>query len=117
MEDAPGEEGRWSAAIGGLGWCWHYAGGGGEGGLRKKQHPVVARPQQKSDPTEVNENNWVDLSLSEVCTEPFREKGTEKGEKFDHKTQKTVHFSGGGWQATPKGAGEVPVMKVITRGL
>ena len=87
------------------------------GGLRKKQHPVVARPQQKSDPTEVNENNRVDPSPSEVCAGPLREKGTEKGEKCDRKTQKTVHLSGGGWQATPKSTGEVPVMKVITRGL
>ena len=87
------------------------------GGLRKKQHPVVARPQQKSDLTEVNENNRVDPSPSKVCAEPFREKGTEKGEKCDRETQKTVHLSGGGWQATPKSAGEVPVMKVITRGL
>ena len=87
------------------------------GGLRKKQHSVVTRPQQKSDLTEVNENNRVDLSPSEVCAGPFREKGTEKGEKCDRKTQKTMHLSGGGWQATLKSAGEVPVMKVITRGL
>ena len=87
------------------------------GWLTLKQHPVVARPQQRSDPTEVNENNRVDPSPSKVCAEPFREKGTEWGEKCDRKTQKTVHLSGGGWQATPKSAGEVPVMKVITRGL
>ena len=47
---------------------------GGVGSLRKKQYPVVARPQQKSDPTKVNENNKVDPSPSEVCAGPFREK-------------------------------------------
>ena len=78
---------------------------------------MFARPLQKSDPTEVNENNRVDPLPSEVCAEPVREKGTAKGEKCDYKTQKTVHLSGGGWQATPRSAGEVLVMKVITRGL
>ena len=87
------------------------------GGLRKKQRPVVSRPQQKGDPTEVNENNRVDPLPSEVCAKPFREKGIAKGEKCNCKTQRTVHLSGGGWQATPKSVGKVPVMKVITRGL
>ena len=78
---------------------------------------MFARPQQKNDPTEVNENNGVDPLPPEVYAEPVRETGTAKGEKCHRKTQKTVHLSGGGWQATPRSAGEVPVMKVITRGL
>ena len=53
---------------------------------------VFARPQQKIDSTEVNENNRVDPLPSEVCAEPFREKGTARGEKCDRKTQKTVHL-------------------------
>ena len=59
----------------------------------EKTVPIVfARPPQKSDPTEVNENNGVDPLPSEMCAEPVREKGTAKGEKCDRKTLKTVHL-------------------------
>ena len=94
--DAPGEEGRWSAARGGLRWCWrhrpHIAGGRAAYAEEKAAPCVFARPQQKSDPTEVNENNGVDLLPPEVCAEPVREKGTAKGKKCDRKTQRTVHL-------------------------
>ena len=63
---------------------------------------MFARPQQKSDPTEVNENNGVDPLPSEVCAEPVREKGTAKGEKCDRKTQRTVHLLGVGLAGNTK---------------
>ena len=61
------------------------AGLGGAGGIRphiagrwaayaeERAAPCVfARPPQKHDPTEVNENNGVDPLPSEVCAEPVR---------------------------------------------
>ena len=105
-----------------LRWCRRHKAAHSRGGwvayAEERAAPCVfAWPQQKSGPTEVNENNGVDPLSSEVCAGPLREKGTAKGEKCDRKTQKTVHLLGGGWQATPKSVGQVPVMKVITRGL
>ena len=70
----------------------HIAGGWAAYAEEKAAPSVFARPQQKSDPTEVNENNGVDLLPSEVCAEPVREKGTAKGEQCDRKTQKTVYL-------------------------
>ena len=53
----------------------------------KKKIKKVEGPQQKNDPTEVSENDRVDLLPSVVCAEPLSEKGTAKGEQCDCKTQ------------------------------
>ena len=70
----------------------HIAGGWAAYAAERAAPCVFARPHQKSDLTEVNENNGVDPLPSEVFAEPVREKGTAKGEKCYRRTQKTVHL-------------------------
>ena len=70
----------------------HIAGVGGRLILKQVVHCVFAWPQQKSGPTEVNENNGVVPLSPEVCAGPVKENGTAKGEKCDRKTQTSVHL-------------------------
>ena len=62
------------AGLGGAGGMRPHIAGGWAAYAEEKAAPCVfARPQQKSGPTEVNENNGVDPLPSEVCAEPVRE--------------------------------------------
>ena len=56
---------------------------------------MFARPQQKSDPTDVDEAGGVDPCHHGVCNERLWEKGNSKGEKCDGKNSKVQSDLGG----------------------